>query len=162
MKINKTIAWVTFSLSILVFLISLTQTAYYAGSDANSLYIFLCGLIGTVVELSSIAAWIQDIFTGTATYFNQDIGATFTWLANPIYISSLILLFKSPKKALYFSLLGAAIMFSFSLFSKILINENGKYAFIESLGMGYWLWLTSQLTITLGSITALLFSKKLK
>lgn len=156
MKKNKTIAWVVCVLSLLVFAASLTQTAYHAGNDANSLYIFLCGLIGAVVELSSIAAWIQDIFNGQATYFNQDIGATFTWLANPFYISSLFLLFSSPKKAFYFSFVGACIMFSFSLFSKILIDDKGNYAPIETLELGYWLWFSSQLVVVLGSFVLLL------
>lgn len=135
---------------------SLSQPAYHAGNDANSLYIFLCGLIGTVVELSSIVAWIQDIFNGQATYFNQDIGATFTWLANPFYISSLFLLFSSPKKALLFSVIGLAVMFSFSLFTKILIDDKGNYAVIESLKLGYWLWLSSQGFVLFGSIVLLL------
>jgi hypothetical protein len=65
------------------------------------------------------------------------------WLANPLFILSIVLKFQGNRKAKILSLMSVVIAFSFLFWKDILSSENGSRAVIESRGLGYYLWLLS-------------------
>ena len=78
-------------------------------------------------------------------------GAALTWLANPLLIFSWFALKSNPKLSFISSIGATLLASSFLLFDKIIDNEAGHYNEIVSYGTGYWLWLFSCATITIGS-----------
>jgi hypothetical protein len=116
---------ILFFLSILIFVISLTQPAYYidrADYDAwaNSFYLLIFGWSGLLAG-----------------------GAAFAWLANPLILLSWILFFTKPKAALILSLLATLFAISFLFFNTIISSEETSYSTITARKAGYWLWLLS-------------------
>jgi hypothetical protein len=80
-------------------------------------------------------------------------GAAIAWLANPMLILAWLLLAKNKKVAWFFGLLASIICISFLKFKVIIENEAGHYTAIKTVGLGYWLWLSSCLTTFIGSLT---------
>jgi hypothetical protein len=79
-------------------------------------------------------------------------GAGLTWLANPLVITSWILIAKNKKAAWIFGLLAALTSLSFLKFPTIIENEAGHYNPITKVKLGYWLWLSSCLATFAGSL----------
>jgi len=73
------------------------------------------------------------------------------WLANPIYVASLLLLFMKKKIGLYLSVLPSLIAIGFSRMETIMTSERPEYSKITSLELGYKLWLTSFLILAVGT-----------
>lgn len=109
--------------SILLFLISLTQTAFildYKKSTAiPSIQVFLLG-------------WM-DIFDSIHS----------PWLANPLLIISWIMLFKKTTTALISSFFACCLAFSFLSVTKEITTSDTISGYIISFGSGYWIWLSS-------------------
>ena len=115
-----------------LFGISLTQSAYYpvgTVQGADSLTLLLWGWMG--------------FFAGEP--------CAFIWLANPLLGLCWVLVLVSPKVSLIVSTACVGMMLAFLLFSKLPINENGKYALIASYGAGYWLWVASAAVLCVGN-----------
>jgi len=120
------------TISIILFLISLSQEAYCTtrNCDAYGLSCLLMGFIG--------------FFLG---------GACLTWLANPFLIISWIILYtKHYKVSLVLSSIAIIIAMSFLFFKEIIVDEAGHYKEITKYGLGYWLWLLSMIIVFLGNI----------
>ena len=116
---------ISLSVSILIFLLSLTQPAFYIGrSDpdgwSNSLGLLLMG-------------WSGALFGG----------AGLSWLAHPFLLLSWIFFLKKPKMSLLFNFIAIIFSASFLLFHTIISDEAGNYSVITERKTGYWLWLTS-------------------
>ncbi|MFD0793152.1 hypothetical protein ACFQZX_05955 [Mucilaginibacter litoreus] len=78
-------------------------------------------------------------------------GAAITWFANPLIFLSWYYLNKNIKASLYISFAASVMCLSFLLFFKrVMINEAGQYSIIIFNGFGYWLWVTSALTMVIG------------
>ena len=114
-------------ISIFIFLISLTQKAFYVDNEfENSISSIFCLLMG----------WLGMAGFGASC---------FVWLANPLLFISWGLILKNKKIALRFSLAACIFSISFLLFKRVLIDEAGSYSKIISYGSGYWLWISSML-----------------
>jgi hypothetical protein len=112
-------------ISIVLFLLSLTQPAYYIGrSDydgwSNSLELLVFGWSGVLYG-----------------------GAAIAWLANPLIFLSWIVSFKKPQIALISSLFASFFSASFLFFTKVISSEKPDYCIITDRKAGYWLWLAS-------------------
>jgi hypothetical protein len=138
MKIQRdNIAKVFLLISIIVFIISLTQNTYCTSSknssdDLSGWFVLLIGIIG--------------VFAG---------GACLSWLANPFILVSWIIV-KKTKYSFAFSLLAVICSSSFLLFDKIVVDEAGHYANITHYNIGYWLWLSSMIVMLIGNVVRLL------
>jgi hypothetical protein len=138
MKIQiDNIAKVFLLISIIVFILSLTQNTYCTSSsdfcdDSPGWLVLLIGIIG--------------VFVG---------GACLSWLANPFILVSWII-FKDIKYSFIFSLLAVISSGSFLLFNQVIVDEAGNYAEITSYKIGYWLWFSSMIIMLIGNIVRLL------
>lgn len=129
MKLKK-IKLLFFFISIALFILSLTQKCYCThNSCGDSLATFLVGILG--------------IFTG---------GAGLTWLANPLLFAAWIFWKEDLRFSLWASTLATALSFSFLAFDTIMVDEAGNYSEIISYQAGYWLWLSSSITMLLGNM----------
>lgn len=144
---NKKIRIYIVTLSLIILIISLTQSAitinrYYSDTielePQPSLGFFLGGSIG--------------ILGGAA--FEE-----FIWLANPLCIISIMMFLDDKKKSITFSLIALAIAVSFSFWDNILANEGGGTTEIVSFDAGYYLWV---LSIAILNIGIFLYYKKIQ
>jgi hypothetical protein len=119
----------------LVFLSSLTQIAI-ASNDLedrtlSGLAVLLMG--GTVVLGGGLLEWL-------------------IWLANPLYFVSIYLLIKGNSKAKATSIIATFVALSFSTWDNILVSTSGRTGKIDTLGTGYWLWVSSLVIFTVGAL----------
>ena len=119
--------------SLAIFTVSLTQTAISSSEFEDK-------------TLSCIATLVM----GGLSVLGGGILEWLIWLANPLYFFSLYLFLKSKNKAKMYSLLSTTIALSFVTWNKILVSESGKLGNIDSLGLGYWLWVSSLAILTIG------------
>jgi len=78
------------------------------------------------------------------------------WLANPLYFSGLLLLYKMKKSISFFLLFISSILaLSFLSYENLTMTKSGRIAPIMELNSGYFLWLTS-------IVSAFIFSLFLK
>ena len=82
------------------------------------------------------------------------------WLANPIYIISIIQIIRKKANGFYFSFIPVSIAVIFSQMESIMASESGSKTDITSLELGYKLWLTSFAILGFGSL--LMLSKRKK
>lgn len=116
------------ALSMLLFLLSLTQKAYCTATHcADSIMTFLLGW----AALASGAAGL-------------------TWLANPLLILSWWLWYRHTRAALLCSTGALLLAFSFLLFHSVPANESGQQQQVMAYRAGYWLWLGSMVLSWLG------------
>jgi len=133
---EKSAKRVVLIISIGLLISSLTQKCYCTTTLCNdSSFVFLLGPLG---------------------FFYSWAGAT--WLANPLLITSWIVINRNPKMSLITSLLATILSLCFLLFHKILDNENGDVREITGYQLGYWLWVASSVSMLIGN-SLLCFSK---
>jgi hypothetical protein len=113
-------------LSIFLYLLSLTQDAFYIDQPdyaawASSGWLVLIG-------------WIGALMGG---------GAALTWFANPLLFFSWVILPANKMLAIVASSVAAVLAASFLLFEKVITSEAPTYSLITHRGAGYWLWLCS-------------------
>jgi len=119
-------------LSVLLFISSLTQNAYFIKDGEESVGSF--GLIAFLLG-----------------FFGLSSGAGISWLANPCFFISFLQLKKENfKKAKIFSFISVLFGLSFMFFDEIIANEGGGKAKITGYDLGYWLWLSSLIIYFLG------------
>jgi hypothetical protein len=134
----------TILLSVLLFILSLSQPAFY-------------------IDRTDYDAWANSaglLLLGWMSVLGGSLVASVIWLANPLYVIAIILNVKGRTKGLYFSILASIIAFSFSRLDEILTSESGSYSKITALKAGYKLWLASMLVLTIGTAIGLLTRKK--
>ncbi len=118
--------------SIFLFLICLSQKAYYLSGNhppVDSLYLLLIGVFGL-------------------------LDGIFAWYANPIlFLSYLFFYIKRFNWAIILGAVALLLMASFFLCKTMLVSENGARAAIVGYGLGFWLWIgSSAVAIVAGSI----------
>jgi hypothetical protein len=134
-KINKIKTYVSL-ISLTVFIVSLTQSALtYNDFDGQKIH-------------SSLSL----LFMGGLAILGGGLLEWFIWLANPLYILALIFFFKSNKTSRVLSIVATLLALSFTTWKEILAAENGRTATIESLNLGYWLWVLSLTILSIGTI----------
>ena len=124
-----------FWLSLILLIVSLTQTAYtidYGGKDDTE--------ISALLEF--VTGWGAAI--ACPPYL-------IPWLANPSLIIAWITFRKKTNISLLFGFLSVAFAGSFLLFDKAPVNEAPSYSSITQIGPGYWLWLLSCTSFFLGT-----------
>ncbi len=127
-------------LSIALYAASLTQTAIALRNpkgtgDYHALEMLLIGAIGYLG--GAIPEWI-------------------IWLANPLYFTSILLLFRKNNYGVMTSLAASFLAASFACWNEILVSESGRNAPITALEPGYFLWLASILILTAAWILQIL------
>ncbi len=142
-------------LSAIFYISSLTQTAYCTTDCKNSLSLLFIGILGVLVEIGATANFIISKINGHTCTLNNTIGASFTWLANPLILFCFIVITYSKKTAVLLSGLSTIIILLFLVFDEVIDDEAGHYRQITEIKLGYWLWLLSSLTILIGSLTLL-------
>jgi hypothetical protein len=129
-KNNKIYFWS----SIYIYLISLTQTAYTTQYGEK------------VVDQIS---WELLLMGGTA-FLGGGLLETIIWLANPLYFLALTFYFID-KKFCKKTIPGALILsINFLFWSKILGDESGYMSTITAHKLGYYLWTTSIIVLSIG------------
>jgi hypothetical protein len=127
------------AISLITFAISLTQTAVITNESESAISYFCIG--GFLIGFSE---W-------------------FIWLANPLYLLSIILFKKNNKMAILSGVTATGLSASFSLWNVIkATNEAGTIIPIKSFEAGYYLWTASISTLTLGILYYFLVVTKQK
>jgi len=124
-----------FLLSLIVFLVSLTQPAFYIDREDFDAWSSPFGLL--------LIGWLPVIAGETSAI---------AWMANPLLLLSWIFLFnpKLEKAVLWTGLLSIVVGLSFLFVEEILSSEAPTYSKITTIMPGYWLWISSMLTFTVG------------
>jgi len=136
---------IPFWISLVLLVISLTQTAYTTDSKNDS---------DIPALLEFVTGWGAAIVC--PPYF-------IPWLANPLLIISWIILGKKATISLFLSFLSVIFAASFLLFDKVPINEAPSYESITQIGTGYWFWLLSCISFFLGTYIIIVYNNfKLK
>lgn len=139
--LNKTVKpnifrLIVVALSLLVFIIALTQQAVAVGEHPTEhISAFVCFLMGATAIIGG----------GTSEWL--------IWLANPLCLFSMIYLFRNNGKlSISLALLASLLALNFLSWKEILVSESGSTARIINLELGYDLWLTSILGYLIGII----------
>jgi len=148
---DKFIRIITLAGSGGLLLFALTQPCYCTRDCMNSVLVLLLGWAGTFVELGAMLSWVLERLHGNTPAWPADLGATLTWLANPLLGCCWITLRACPKQTAGLSLLATALSLSFLLFDKVIADEAGNYRPVTGYGPGYWLWVSSCLAMLAGS-----------
>src|SRR5690606_4454386 len=136
---------ITIGLSLILFIISLTQPAFYIdrkedpNAYSDSLTLFLLG-------------WMS--FLGGA------IIPFILWLANPLYFVAIFLTIRNKSLGLYFALAATLLAFIFSQLHTIMTSESGSFSVITSRGLGFKLWFISIIALTVALIVNHLLTNK--
>lgn len=144
MKKIKNIKSTLIIFSIIVFIISLFQPAFFIDredSDAYSNSLFLLAL-----------GWMSFLGGGFVPFI--------IWLANPIYIISIFLISKSFKFGIITSLWSIFLAIIFANLNSILTSESGSDSKITYLGLGYYLWISSFVILFISSVINLKYFNK--
>lgn len=149
---DKIIRIITLAGSGGLLLFALNQPCYCTGDCLNSVLVLLLGWAGTFVELGAMLSWVLERLHGNTPAWPADLGATLTWLANPLLCCSWITLKDQPKWSARLSLLATALSLSFLLFDQVIADEAGHYRQITGYGPGYWLWVSGCLVMLAGSV----------
>ena len=78
--------------------------------------------------------------------------ANLCWVANPLLYMCWKTFYKDTKSSLIFSLLASVISFMFLFATVVAVDEEGSPRQIQSLEIGYWLWLPSIFIISIGNV----------
>jgi hypothetical protein len=123
------------ALSLMLFVMSLTQPAFYIdrkedpNAYCNSLVLFLLG-------------WMS-LLGGAIVPF-------ILWLANPLYIVSILLILRKKIGALCTTWSSTILALIFWQLKSIMTSESGCYSHITGRGPGFYLWLASFVVLALG------------
>jgi hypothetical protein len=119
--------------SLGLFLLSLTQAAYCVEGVCQrswaGISLFLFGILGPFTSFAGL-----------------------TWLANPALIISWISFYKNRKISFLSSAFACCFALLFLFCTQIREDEGGFLHTISGYRLGYWLWLTSSLTMLSGNI----------
>lgn len=135
----------TIIISLILLGISLTQPAFYIDNEENP------------------AAWAESymlFFFGWTFPLGGGITGFLFWCANPIYLLAIIQIIRKKNLGLVLSIIASIIAFSFSLMDEITASSSGSLSKITSLELGYKLWLTSIITLSIGTFIITLINKK--
>lgn len=91
------------------------------------------------------------LITGGFGFFVA-LGASFSWLANPFYIASLIGVINKKENNLLFilPLVSFVLAISFLGLKSIILDAGGRDRLIISYGLGYWMWVSAPFIMMVG------------
>ena len=123
----------TVTLSAIVYILSLTQYVITVDYDLTV----------------AISSW-QYLTIGSVAIFGGGVLEWLIWLANPLYIISIILFIKNYKLSMITAFLASFLAVIFSTWEEIRIDEKGLSSKIIHFELGYYLWVSSILLLTGG------------
>ena len=123
----------TVTLSAILFIISLTQYVVTMDYDITE----------------SVSSW-QYLTIGSVAIFGGSVFEWLIWIANPLYIFSIILFIKNYKLSMITAFLASFLAVIFSTWEEIRVDEKGFTAKIIHFELGYYLWVSSILVLTSG------------
>lgn len=139
-RLAKKWANTTFSLSALLFVISLTQNAYTTDGPGDN-------------QMDAIIALLAGWY---GVFYSQ-----LSWFANPcLIIAWIFLLGNNIKIATFWSFLAFCFSVSFLFYKNIFIDEAEYQSKIISYNIGYWLWLSSCSIMLLGNLLFILLASR--
>ena len=124
---------VTVTLSVIVFIISLTQNVVTVDYDI----------------IDHVSSW-QYLTIGSVAVFGGSELEWLIWLANPLYIISIILFIKNYKLSMITAYLASFLALLFYTWEEIRVDEKGVTSKIIHFELGYYLWVSSILVLTSG------------
>ena len=126
--------------SVLLFVASLTQDAYYLAGDNSG---------------ASAASWLLLLIGWMGLFYG-----IVAWVANPLLVISWMLCLRDELRAAFIvSAAALLVALSFLLHSTIVASEAPTYEAVTGYGPGYWLWLASMLIMTAGTLILYLGSR---
>lgn len=131
---SKEIKIITIGLSLLIFCVSLTQNAQIVNYNDE-------------IRVSSS---LDYFLAGGFAFIGGGLFETIIWLANPLSLFAIKYFRKNDPDAVWLSLLASGLVISFSFWKEVLGAESGAMAKIISFELGYYLWLSSILVLTIG------------
>lgn len=157
---EKTLNTATILLSLVLYALSLTQTAYCSGSCTSGIGALLLGPLGLMAEVGDLLTYLLNAITGNNAKLTNPVGATFIWLANPLWLLALIFFVINKKASFVISTAALLTMLAFLACGNVInSNESGNYSAIINIGRGYWLWVLSAVVIVLASVVGVRFNK---
>ena len=142
----KTAKNITILLCLIVFIISLTQVAFKITDFDGS------------AEMPSY----QLFLVGSIAFLGGGLIETMIWLVNPISLIAILYFLKADEICKVFSIAALLLSLTYIFWKKILIAENGRMADINSLCLGYWLWISSVVILNFGIFYSFKQLKKTK
>lgn len=130
-------------ISLLLFLLSLTQPAFYIDKKEYDAWASSIGLV--------VFGWAGALAGG----------AGLAWLANPFIFVSWILFKKKIILAALFSIIASGFAISFLFFDKVLTDEGGGFSNITAYKAGYWLWLLSIVVFACAAVIFCFYKKEI-
>ena len=134
----KQLSWLTkacicISLCLLVF--SLSQNAFYIDRQEDP----------KAYADSSIL-----FFLGWMSFLGGSLIPFIIWLANPLYILTIIYTVQQQKLALLLSLTPIILAIVFMMLPTILTSESGSTSEITGIGLGFYLWFSAFIVLFFG------------
>ncbi len=123
----------TVALSVITFIVSITQHVVTVDYDI----------------IQSVSSW-QCLTLGSVSIFGGGFLEWLIWLANPLYIISLILFIKHYKISMITSVLASFLAVIFFTWEEMNVDDKGGPVKINHLQPGYYLWASSILILTTG------------
>lgn len=129
-EINSPQVWLTV-LSIALYILSMFLTPFYVANPkadiySNSFFILLSG-------------WMAVLGGG--------LFLTLIWLANPLYIFGTFLVMNKEKFAVIPVTLSLLLAIYFTTLDSVMDGESGRTTDITQLGAGFYLWISSFITM---------------
>lgn len=136
---------ITVSLSLLLFALSFTQSAFYTSNP----------------ESPHISSAFLFAF-GWSAFLAGEYVKTLIWLANPLYIFAIIMCGFNRRYAVVSVIAALLLSLYFLTIETFATSESGTgpYYTIESLGNGYWFWISSISVLAIGSVLSYFNDKK--
>lgn len=134
-------------LSLITFLISLTQPAFY---------------IDRKEDPNAYSDSLTLLLMGGMSFLGGAFIPFVIWLANPFYFISIFLTIRNKSVGLYFGLTATCLAFIFSQLKSIMTSESGNSSLITGRGLGFKLWFISFIILTIGLILKRILSLKTK
>jgi len=136
---------ITVSLSLLLFALSFTQSAFYTGNPESP-------------EISSAFLFAF----GWSAFLAGEYLKLLIWLANPLYIFAIVMCGFNRRYTIVSAIAALLLSLYFLTIETFATSElgTGPYYTIESLGNGYWLWLSSIAVLAIGSVLSYFNDKK--
>ena len=143
MNYPRIIKVTTISISLLLFISSLTQPAFYTTGSNPEAWSDSTGLL--------LLGWMG--FLGGSI-------ESLLWIANPIYFLTIITYIKNKSISKFTGWIAVALAFAFYLIPDIMTSESGRREKIVSYENGYKLWLISMIVLAMGIMITIFIENK--
>lgn len=135
---------VTLVLSLISFITSLTQPAFYIDRADPDAWADSLGLL--------LLGWMSLLGGGLIPFI--------IWMANPMYVFSIVYALKRKSDAIAFAASATVLALIFSQLDTIITSESGAHSAITERALGFKLWFLSFVILTLGLFVNYLIQRR--